>query len=330
MLRTILKWTGIVAAGLAGLAILLAIAGMSYEAIAAAGDAKRYPPPGRMVDIGGRRMHILCMGTGGPTVVLEAGLGGTVFDWITVQSKIARFIRVCATDRAGMGWSDPGPMPRTPRAIANDLAALLIAAKIDGPYILVGHSLGGKNVRVFALLHPHDVAGMVLVDARNELMDFRTPKAEAQKQLEQLRAVLDKDRLFRLFGIARLIGPSTIPNVPPETARTMIDIAVREPAFAATTSEADSRAADDLALRDAKLGALPLVVLASGQNMKALADWRAGQARQAALSGNARFTVVPGAGHYIQRDRPDVVIAAVREVVEKVRQTGQNHAAPSP
>src|SRR5688500_18438562 len=142
----------------------LAAAGASYEAIAAGGDAKAYPPPGRLVDVGGYRLHIQCVGAGSPTVVLDAGLGGSSLDWNLVQPELGRSTRVCAYDRAGMGWSDPSPQPRTPRQIADELHTLLTNAGIAEPYVLVGHSLAGKNVRLFRIAHPDQVAGMVLVD----------------------------------------------------------------------------------------------------------------------------------------------------------------------
>src|SRR5215213_1175214 len=164
--RRVLRWIGRGLVAVVGLIVVLALAGASFEAIAAAGDARRYPAPGQLVDIGGYRLHIQCVGTGSPTVVLDAGLGGSSLDWNLVQPELGRTTRVCAYDRAGMGWSERSPYPRTPRQIADELHTLLTNAGIAEPYVLVGHSLGGKNVRLFALAHPEQVAGMVLVDAR--------------------------------------------------------------------------------------------------------------------------------------------------------------------
>src|SRR3954451_15791966 len=178
--RRVLRGIGKGLAALVGLIAILALAGASYEAIAATGDARHYPPAGQLVDVGGFRLHIDCVGTGSPTVVLDAGLGGSSLDWSLVQSELGRSTRVCAYDRAGMGWSDPGPQPRTPGQIARELHTLLTNAGIAGPYVLVGHSLAGKNVRLFALQHPDQVAGMVLVDARSEYVDDHTSAANAQ------------------------------------------------------------------------------------------------------------------------------------------------------
>src|SRR5436305_1472358 len=136
--RRVLRGIGRGLAALFGLLVVLGLIGASYEAIAAAGDAQRYPAPGQLVDVDGERLHIQCIGTGSPTVVLDAGLGGSSLDWNLVQAAIGQTTQVCAYDRAGLGWSDPGPAPRSPRQIANELHTLLTNAGLPGPYILVG------------------------------------------------------------------------------------------------------------------------------------------------------------------------------------------------
>jgi pimeloyl-ACP methyl ester carboxylesterase len=125
-------------------------------------------PSGKLVDIGGRRLHINCTGKGQPTVVMEAGAGDFSFDWGLVQPQVARFARVCSYDRAGYAWSDPGPTPRTMRQITFELHSGLLKAGIKEPYILVGHSLGGAIVRTYVSQYPKEVAGMVLVDSVHE------------------------------------------------------------------------------------------------------------------------------------------------------------------
>jgi pimeloyl-ACP methyl ester carboxylesterase len=182
---------------LLGFLVVLGLVGASYEAIAPAGDARRYPAPGQLVDVGGERLHIQCVGAGSPTVVLDAGLGGSSLDWSLVQPELGRTTRVCAYDRAGMGWSDPGPQPRTPSQIADELHTLLTNAGISGPYVLVGHSLAGKNVRLFALQHPEQVAGMVLVDARSEYVDANTSPAEEQTFQQNIAAQASQFRVAR-------------------------------------------------------------------------------------------------------------------------------------
>ncbi len=149
------------------LAVLLGLAllGAAYESVSEASDSRAYPPPGQMVDVGGYRLHINCVGTGSPTVVIESGLGDWSASWSAVQSQAARTTRVCTYDRAGMGFSEPGPLPRTAARFAEELHTLLQRADIPGPYILAGHSAGGYTVRLFAAAYPAEVAGVVLIDS---------------------------------------------------------------------------------------------------------------------------------------------------------------------
>ena len=318
ILRGLARGLGAVLALIAG----LALAGAAYEAVAARGDARTYPPPGRLVDVGGYRLQIQCVGTGSPTVVLDAGLGGTSLDWNLVQPAIGQTTRVCAYDRAGMGWSDRGPLPRTPAQIAGELHTLLGNAGIAGPYVLVGHSLGGKNVRVFALQHPDEVAGMVLVDARSEYVDAHTSPAEAQGFQQAMAAQGTIYGLARTLGAVRLVGASQWgpPATPAETRLAMALFATGPRDLQTTAAEGLDRASSDAQLQAApSLGDRPLIVLASGQNMTQDPQWPEAQRRLAALSTNGRLIVVPSSGHYIQLEKPTVVIDAVRQVVAQAR-----------
>jgi pimeloyl-ACP methyl ester carboxylesterase len=305
-----------------GLIVALGLVGASYEAIAASGDARRYPAPGQLVDVGGYRLHINCVGTGSPTVVLDAGLGGSSLDWSLVQPELGGTTRVCAYDRAGMGWSDPSPHPRTPRQIADELHTLLTNAGIAGPYVLVGHSLAGKNVRLFALQHPAQVAGMVLVDARSEYVDANTSPAEVQAFHEAIAAQASQYRVARSLGLVRLIGANLWggPTMPRETRTEGVLLTTSQRGVDATTAEGLQRATDDAQLEAApSLGDRPLIVLAAEQNMTATPYWDEAQRRQAALSTNGHLIVPPGSGHSIHWEQPTVVIDAVRQVIEEVR-----------
>jgi len=130
--------------------------------------ADRFPPAGRLVEVGGHRLHLNCTGHGGPTVVIENGTGDFSFDWSLVQPVLSRQMRVCTYDRAGYAWSEPGPQPRTFQQIALELHTGLHKLEIKGPYVLVGQSSGGFPARAFAKYYPQEVAGMVLVDALHE------------------------------------------------------------------------------------------------------------------------------------------------------------------
>lgn len=320
--RRVLRGIGRTLAALVGLLVVLGLAGASYEAIAAAGDAGRYPARGQLVDVGGYRLHIQCVGTGSPTVVLDAGLGGSSLDWSLVQPELSRSARVCAYDRAGMGWSDPSPQPRTPRQIADELHTLLTNAGIAGPYVLVGHSLAGKNVRLFALQHPDQVAGMVLVDARSEYVDANTSPAEAQAFQRASAAQAILYRLARGVGLVRLIGASLWggPAMPRATRSEGMLLTTSPRAVDAQTAEALERATDDAQLQSApSLGNRPLIVLAAGQNVAHDPIWLEAQHRLAALSTNSRLIVAENSGHAIHWEQPALAIDAVRQVIQEAR-----------
>lgn len=320
--RRVLRGIGRTLAALVGLLVVVGLIGASYEAIAAAGDAQRYPAPGQLVDVGGYRLHIQCVGAGSPTVVLDAGLGGSSLDWSLVQPSLGRTTRVCAYDRASMGWSDPSPQPRTPRQIADELHTLLTNAGIAEPYVLVGHSLAGKNVRLFALAHPEQVAGMVLVDARGEYVDANTSPAEFQGFQQALAAQASLFRVARSLGLVRLIGASLwgAPAMPRATRTEGVLLRTSRQAVDVETAEGLHRATDDTLLQAApSLGDRPLLVLAAGQKVALDPIWAEAQRRQATLSTHGQLIVAEGSGHAIHWDQPALVIDAVRQVVDAVR-----------
>lgn len=308
-------------------ATVLALLGVGYEAVALRGDARTYPPPGRLVDMGGFRVHINCAGTGSPTVILDAGLGSSSLDWSLVQPALKTSTRVCAYDRAGMGWSDPSPQARTPANIAEELHTLLANANIAGPYVLVAHSLSGKSAQLFARRRMDEMAGMVLVDARSEYVDAFTRPAEDRAFIEAIAAQGRQYAVARRFGIARLLGTGLagVPTIPPATRTQMALLSTQESAIAATIGEARARSASDIELRATPtLGALPLVVLVSDQSIAMVPNWAEAQRRLAALSSAGRLVIASGSSHAIQWDRPSLVIDAVREIIAGAR-SRQSH-----
>jgi pimeloyl-ACP methyl ester carboxylesterase len=289
---------------------------------------------------GGRRINLICMGEGSPTVILESGLGSHVYVWSLVQYKIARVTRTCAYERAGMGVSDEGPAPRDAKAVNADLQALLRAAGIKGPYVLVGHSLGGYFVRLFADLHPRQVAGMVLVD----------PSIDGQIQLIQTVAARSptpaQNSPPNPCAVAAQAGQlkpgtdiyKTCVGDPPSFLGPVLGAAIiaqetRAATYLTMASEVaamDQDSAETVANRKS-YGNMPLIVLTAGQQPKdpGLTDaqnqawaklWMQGHDAIAALSSRGRNRVVPGSGHFIQIQQPQAVIDAVSEVVAEVRQ----------
>jgi pimeloyl-ACP methyl ester carboxylesterase len=326
-LNQVVRWTGRTLLGLLALLIGLAVLGFSYETIMAAGDATRYPPPGQLVDVGGHRLHIQCQGDGGPTVVLVTGLGGSSLLWSRVQPALAPSARVCVYDRAGIGWSDASTAPRTPAAVAAELHTLLTNAGVPGPYVLVGASIGGKYIRLFAEQHPDAVAGLVLVDARHESVDSALTPAERQAGLAgaqrdgQLYWWLGRLGITRLFG-ARLAAASSpgAAALPSEISTLLMVQASRPRSIEAMLGESAGMTTDDARLRAARpLGTLPLIVLAADSSIAHSQDWRSAQEAQARLSSNSQLIVVPQSSHFVSFDQPQAVVDAVEQVLTCVR-----------
>jgi pimeloyl-ACP methyl ester carboxylesterase len=168
-IRRGLMWT------IAGL-LTLALIGVIYQAIATQIYQRTYSPPGEMVDAGTHNLHINCLGEGSPTVILEAANLGMSAHWVRVQQQVAQATRVCAYDRAGLGWSERGPEPRDARQISSELHTLLKGADTDGPYVLAGHSYGGLYARMYAARYPEEVAGVVMVDSSHPEQFTRSPR----------------------------------------------------------------------------------------------------------------------------------------------------------
>jgi pimeloyl-ACP methyl ester carboxylesterase len=288
----------------------------------------------------GRRINVLCMGHGSPTVLLESGYRGASGAWYKVQPQIARFTRACAYDRAGYGRSDPGPTPRDGAAVAGDLDAALRTAKIDGPFVMVGHSAGGLYVRLFSDLRPKDVAGMVLVDPSVEHQDqkFAAVFGPGQGGVGPLRALAERCYQAAETGLL----PSTEKQLQPCTPKSKRDRTDRawkeavaeasQPSLWLTAiSELDTlwtSTSDELDQGRASYGAMPLVVLTADGTyaddtpaVREAADalWRELHQAIAARSSRGQERLVTGSSHNMMLDRPDAVVQAVREVVDQTR-----------
>jgi pimeloyl-ACP methyl ester carboxylesterase len=315
---------------------IVVVSGASFEAVMRHRAARDYPPPGRLVDIGGRRLQIDCRGSGSPTVVLESGLDylGSL-SWAAVHDSLARTTRVCAYSRAGVLWSDPAPTPFDARQVAPDLHAALITSGETPPWVMVGHSLGGPYVVLFTSRYGEEVAGLVLVDPSHPAQFARLREATGKSMLPRTTEVAIGSALA-WTGIVRLAsgghGPSTWPAIADIVSRAYLPISIealrRETVAITATLDAAGRVRSH--------GDRPLVVLTATANSPATlaaegitqaqadrmqAAKEALQADQATWSTDGRQELVPNASHYIQFDRPDVVIGAVRDVVARVRGT---------
>ena len=345
LLRTVLRWALRILIALLLLVLLAAACGAIYQVVATGRDAARFPPPGQMVDVGGRRLHLVCSGQGEPTVVLDGPAGTSHLVWLRVQPALAEFTRVCSYDRAGYGWSDPGPASRTSETMAADLYALLRRAGVPGPYVLVGNSMGGMNARLFALRHPDDVAGMVLAESGHEEMFRRLPpsagvSAEERRLVSALRVAV-RVGLLRAAGIVVGEGSSdALPDSLRPAARAAGLRTAWVDAVAAEVGQIEqSNASAAAALAGGPhplLGDKPLVVLVRDRNDQQFRDdpavretWMALQRELAASSTGGVLRVVEGSGHFVEVDRPQAVIEAVRGVVDQVRSAAAGAAAPS-
>lgn len=254
-----------------------------------------------LVDIGGRRLSITYMGEGSPTVILEHGMATESDSWTQVQQAVAKFTRVCAFDRAGRGKSDPASKPRTSEDMVADLHTLLRNARVPGPYILVGNSLGGFNARLYTHKYPDEVVGVVLVDSMHPDQFARFEQAlppETPQDPEGLK-------WFRQSFTRDYKDPTKNPE-----------------GFDQLTSHEQVRPVTSL-------GDVPMVVLASGTFLLTMPEprtashmhnlWQGLQRDLAQLSSNSKFVAVEDSGHFIQIDRPQVVTEAIRELVEQAR-----------
>ncbi len=304
---------------------LLAGAGLLYQSIASAQDVSNYPPPGKLIDVGGYRLHLYCTGVsqpGSPTVILEEGIGSTSLDWSKVQPDMASFTQVCSYDRAGYGRSDSGPLPRTDGRIVTELHTLLTRAGIPGPYVLVGHSSGGLIMRLYAYTYPQQVAGLVLVDSSHEDQDRYPELRPTGTNLLPLCQALSP------FGILRALGylNDAVAGYPP-TAQPAARAQLYQTRYCQTVSDEEAAWDESLAqVRAARhsLGSLPLVVLTrgvSGATFQGNAgkqvppSWLALQKDLVGLSTNSTQVIATRSGHAIQLDQPDLVIAAIRQVL---------------
>lgn len=304
-----------------------------YNAAASAADRRRFPAPGTLIGTSGPRLHLQCSGAGTPTVVFESGLGVPALGWSLVWPAVASFARACAYDRAGYGYSDPpDSFPRTSARIAAELHALLTTAGIGGPYVLVGHSLGGHHVRVFAGTYPTEVIGMVLVDAAHEDMATRLPSSlrrslRVQPYLFRLGAGASSLGLLRVWPTLSGFDANapSLRSLPPSTVDALTFLTLQPKALRTAASEASSLDESGAQAHAAgTLGDRPLAVIASG-HAAGLAPLEAEAYRKiwlgelqpalSRLSTLGRLIVLESGSHMIPLERPNDVVDAVRTVV---------------
>jgi len=329
---------------LCGLGGLVAL-GFIYELAGSYYDKRRYPPPGKLIDIGPCRLHLHRQGEGRPVVVLEAGIAGSSLGWSIVQEKLAAFTTVCSYDRAGLGWSDDCALPRSATQLAGELHALLDRAGMAEPYILVGHSFGGLLIRAYGHVHPEQVAGLLFLDPVSMAAWAACPAVD-RKRLEMGVRLTRRGAVLARFGIVRA------------TLTALVSGARHLPQFVArTTAKRASGTIERLVGEVRKLPEATWPIIrshwSSPRSFLAMArylDWLPRNA-EAALAmrlptqtpciilsavtataaelgerdswveqNHGRHSQAADAGHWLQLDQPDLVVIAVRELVEKARE----------
>jgi len=336
--------------GLATIAIILLViivVGMIYQFFGSMRGGRMWPPPGRMIRVDAHRLHMTCDGRGSPLVLFESGIAASSLSWTRVLPQVATFTRACAYDRAGLGWSEASGGARTLIQILADLRAVLISGG-KGPYVLVGHSFGAFLVCAYASQHPEEIAGVVLLDPPSEWQQLSREQAYllwGGIQLSRLGSILARLGIVRaclaclsggapgvprtfvkIFGpraahtLTRLVGE--VQKLPPEVHSIVQELWCRPKCFHAMAShlaalmETAGFVAGITSLPD-----VPLVIISGGdQPSTTVVQHR----RLAGLSPQGRHVVAIGSGHWIQFDDPDLVVAAIRDIVDHVR---QSHAA---
>jgi pimeloyl-ACP methyl ester carboxylesterase len=308
-----------------------------------------YARPGHLVDAGGFRLNLYCMGSGSPTVVFDSGWGDWAPAWSKVQPEIAKWTRVCSYDRAGTGFSDPGPMPRTSVHIAEELRTALHHAGIGGPYILVGAAFGGDNVRTFADLYMDEVAGLVLVDADSDDIGPEAMREEQHRSVaglpSDLRNCRDAIVEHKPLTCAQQFFFRGLPEAEwsLELNAKVLEIAQTKVAmYDAYSSEMEQTASDETYLQQHRcsFGSRPIRVLTSGnhgvghleskppdtpKHLKYEQETTLAQARWLELSSNSKQIFTHNSSEYIQFDEPETLINAVREVYEQARRPVPSH-----
>jgi pimeloyl-ACP methyl ester carboxylesterase len=306
------------------------------------------PPPGHLVHIGTHRLHLHCVGEGVPTVVFDAALGASSLSWSLVHPAIARVTCACTYDRAGFGWSEGGPLPRTAGRIADELHRLLRAGAIAGPYVLVGHSYGGLVMRLFASRHPNEVAGLVLIEPAIP-EEWAAPSPEQQAMIARgirlcrygagaarsgvagvVSLLVSAGALPAARALVALISRGTLRRndegilapiwkLPPEARGVLGNMWTRPQFFEALGSQIEHvcESATEM-LREARqdLGDVPVIVITSegAHDRRIAADLAL--ARQ---SRHGRHLIAAGSGHWVPLDAPQVVIDAIVEIVGRIR-----------
>ncbi|MBA4185215.1 MAG: alpha/beta hydrolase [Acidobacteria bacterium] len=307
---------------LAALVLLLVVTGAIYQYVATVQDARKYPPPGKMVDVGGFKMHLNCIGEGSPTVVLDSGLFFGAFGWNYVTQEIAKFTRVCTFDRAGVGWSEASPNGRGINQINKELHDLLTNAGEQKPFIFAGHSIAGMYAQNYANIYADEVVGVVLIDSSHAEQIIRNADDPPPIMLARTAKIAAPVGIFRL-----VMGASSGDSLETQERKALQNSTKH---LYATADEILAIEENSRILREKpmQLGDKPLIVLTRSleiqpddteRYVQATEHWKEMQKDLASRSTDSKHIIAEKAGHVIQRDEPELVVNAIRQVVEATR-----------
>ena len=305
--------------------------GTIYQFISVTLDRSRFPPPGRLVDIGGRRLHVLCIGEGTPTIIMESSGLGTSTSAAPVREALSRHTRVCSYDRAGLGWSDAGADEISAGDFADDLLRLLDRGSIRPPYLLVPASVGGLTAEMFARRHPDRIAGMVWLDAADSVALERAT-ARLRSSVVSIETPACLARVGASLGLLRILNPLDLDRGTNDGART-VALTYRSEPMATLCAQVRGlpRSAREFAAAPPLGSDLPMTVLTASSlrgmlppafesRIQALApNWRAAQEGLSQRSTRATWRVVEGGDHLLASSKPEAVTEAILELLAALR-----------
>lgn len=322
-----------IAFGLISFILAITILGASFEAIASYQGVKNNPPEGKLVDVGGFKLHLHKQGKGSPTIILETGSGASSTSWLDIPEELSKFGTVVTYDRGGYGWSEKADTERTGENIVRELYTALKKEKIEGPYILVGHSLGGMYARLFAQTYKEEVGGVVLLDARTEDYSKETDPILLDAGVDPILMGSPTKNVLALLknlGIIRLMGDSILKEIPKELREVALNVEFRPKYFAAKEDELRNMTQLEDSIRNKSLGDIPLKVVTHGipidgtvigiseaDSNKMEEIWQEQQKQMLTLSTNSELIVAENSGHAVMFDEPGLVVETIKFMINR-------------
>jgi pimeloyl-ACP methyl ester carboxylesterase len=318
----------------AGIAVLTAgLSSWAYQKVQSASDARRFPAPGEMVDIGGRKLHVIKAGDGSPIVVVLPALGTSALEWIEVQRKLSADATVYLVDRGGLGWSESAEWPGTPSALSDELERLIMALKIDKPFVLIGHSYGGIIAQLYATRNPERLAGLMLMDSShkdqlNELNKLDPRMSVRQLRIDALRyraRWLGLRRVSIQLGLRKKVSQDAERSFPSEMVQAGLSRSLTSAHRKAVIQEFLGLATGVNVVRQQvrNLGDLPLIVVTGGPERRERwhAKWLELQESFLEMSTNSTQVMALHAGHHVNRDDPNLLADAIGDFIKKTSTT---------